>query len=131
MATFTETSPSSFPPPRRAIAHRKLRDECTGMRPVHSLRRNIPLICLLNAGGEPCLASAAGLGVNAGDTNVGSARSSGMTSDTFEDPTPRGSAKPVDVLVATPFGRGGRGGIDRLMDALREDARSGRFKGCR
>ncbi len=62
---------------------------------------------------------------------MGSARSSGMTSDTFEDPTPRGSAKPVDVLVATPFGRGGRGGIDRLMDALREDARSGRFKGCR
>jgi glycosyltransferase involved in cell wall biosynthesis len=29
-------------------------------------------------------------------------------------------AKPYTVLVATPLGRGGRGGIDRLMDGLRE-----------
>ena len=36
----------------------------------------------------------------------------------------------VNVLIATPFGSGGRGGIDRLMDALRDGTRDDRFEGC-
>jgi glycosyltransferase involved in cell wall biosynthesis len=37
----------------------------------------------------------------------------------------------IDVLVATPLGRGGRGGIDRLMDAVRGEMREGRIGDCR
>lgn len=34
------------------------------------------------------------------------------------------------VLVATPLGHGGRGGIDRLMDAVRDEARGGKIGPC-
>lgn len=40
-------------------------------------------------------------------------------------------AAPIEVLVATPFGAGGRGGIDRLMDTVRTEASAGRIPGCR
>lgn len=36
----------------------------------------------------------------------------------------------VHVLVATPLGRGGRGGIDRLMDAIRDEAGDGKIGPC-
>lgn len=44
----------------------------------------------------------------------------------------RGTARErtVDVLVATPLGRGGRGGIDRLMDTVRGDVRERRIGDC-
>lgn len=39
---------------------------------------------------------------------------------------PENVGAPLRVLVATPLGRGGKGGIDRLMDAVRECLNEGR-----
>lgn len=38
---------------------------------------------------------------------------------------PENAGAPLRVLVATPLGRGGKGGIDRLMDAVRENLNGG------
>lgn len=40
-------------------------------------------------------------------------------SDSISPATDREASRPLHVFVVTPFGAGGRGGIDRLMDELR------------
>lgn len=43
---------------------------------------------------------------------------------------PENAGAPLSVLVATPLGRGGKGGIDRLMDAVRDYVNAGHAGAC-
>lgn len=53
-----------------------------------------------------------------------------MSVDTLKSPIGRRKKPSANVLIATPLGRGGRGGIDRLMDALRGELRDGAIGDC-